>query len=54
MKSIDSIFNQNGLVSAALLAGTIKDKMLAQPQPVIACDLQDPTVQANFQNRKVI
>ena len=42
-------FNQNGLISASSTTQHYKDKLLAQPTTATAFDVQDATVQANFQ-----
>ncbi|MCH7314110.1 hypothetical protein [Acinetobacter sp. ANC 3882] len=42
-------FNQNGLISASSTTQHYKDKSLAQPTTATAFDVQDATVQANFQ-----
>ncbi|USA46894.1 hypothetical protein NDN11_01775 [Acinetobacter sp. C26M] len=42
-------FDQNGLISAGSATQHYKDKTLAQPTTATAFDVQDATVQANFQ-----
>ncbi|EPF93118.1 hypothetical protein GCM10025882_05640 [Acinetobacter gyllenbergii] len=43
------VFNQNGLISASSTTQHYQDKTLAQPTTATAFDVQDATVQANFQ-----
>ncbi|MCH7335892.1 hypothetical protein [Acinetobacter sp. NIPH 2699] len=42
-------FNQNGLISASSTTQHDQDKLLAQPTTATAFDVQDATVQTNFQ-----
>jgi len=43
------VFNQHGLISASSTTRHYQDKALTQPTTATAFDVQDATVQANFQ-----